>query len=369
MSLREQIWRITGPFFRLAGRILGPSVYEGGLPIGIFSESTCITAGTIKGVIVFDRQKLPLIPPDSEIVAAGLQQHEFGTWQCLWTQRDDAFLAGPSLPHTDSHGRICLEATYNVHSWNDPVWRRKGPATVRNLSGDYTSIISRWNMGGNYYHWFLDGLTRLIHLDSFPPCCRILIPRSLPPYARRSLELLGLADRVEESAEEDLRIEHYWFAGPTMLSGCPDPAGVKWLREHLVTHSETDGARWIYVERNAATRGCTNAIEVREWFSARGWEVVDPGTMTLDEQIDMFSKATAVAGIHGAAMTNLLWMPPCGKVIELMPSKRRNGCYAALALVVGLEHQSVVIPSDRRGNIHVSIQHLESFAQWAENSH
>lgn len=302
--------------------------------------------------------KLPKIPIDSELRAAHLHQADYGDWVTLWSRRDDAFLAGPSLAHIDSSRRVCLEAIYGPHSWSDPVWRRRNSPPVRELAGNYTSVVSRWNQGTNFYHWFLDGLTRLVHLRDFPEDCQILIPRNPPSFAKRSIELLGLADRVVETAGEDLRIERYWFAGPTMLSGCPDPLGTDWLLTKLLPQIASPPRRLLYVERNSLTRNLTNAREVRNWFIDRGWDVVEPGAMPLDEQIRLFGEARAVAGPHGAAMTNLLWAAPGTRILEFMPSRRRNGCYAGISLVRGHHHQSLVCKSDLQGTMGVPLDQL-----------
>ena len=100
---------------------------------------------------------------------------------------------------------------------------------------------------------------RLVHLESFPPGCRILIPRNPPAFALRSIELLGLSDRVVQTGNEDLEIERYWFAGSTMLSGCPDPSGVRWLRGKLLPEPQREAHRKIYIERSAHTRKLGNA--------------------------------------------------------------------------------------------------------------
>jgi capsular polysaccharide biosynthesis protein len=366
MRFIHKVRRLTTPFHRLVSRWFGLSVFAGGVPRGIFKEVEAIHNQTVVGAVVLDGQALAALPHHSEIRAAGLKQDEYSQWRGVWTRRENCFLAAPSLAHLDTSGRVCLEAIYGPHGITDPVWRRKRPYPLRRLSGDFTSIISRWNMGDNYFHWFMDGLTRLSHLERFPASCRILVPRGLPPYAKRSLEILGLEDRLEETAGEDLQIERYWFAGPTMISGCPDPAGVVWLRKNLGQQPSTRPNKLLYLDRNAATRNCTNAAELRKYFAQRGWTVVDAGTMSLDEQMQLFSEARGIVSVHGAALTNLLWMPSEGRVLELMPSKRRNGCYAGLAMAAGLQHQDWVLNSDRQGRMHVPLHALEPRLLWVE---
>lgn len=361
MRLSQRISKKTFPLRWRLNKFLRPRICMGGPPSGIFSEKEMLLTGIVEGNIVRTQPVALDIPDQSEIVDAGLSQHQYRNWQSLWSRRDDTFLASPSLTHVDDEGRVCLEALYGPQAWADPVWKRNGKQHVRKLEGDVTSIVSRWNDGTNYFHWFLDGLSRLIHLESFPSDCQILVPPNLPSFAQRSIELLGLTNRTIHTKEEDLRIERYWFAGPSMISGCPDPVGVSWLRRQFLKTPKTKAHRLLYFERNAPTRTLKNSKEVRSFFKIHGWEILDPGALTLDEQIAIMQQARAVVSVHGAALTNLLWAPEGTHVLELMPSRRRNGCYAGISLAAKHIHQALVYPSNREGEMTAI---LPPIAQW-----
>lgn len=361
----HQLWKWLQPVHRAVMAGFGPPVSHGGPPSGCFSEAAEIAAGRVKGGHHSTLQPL-VLPSDSEVIQAGLGQGDHSNWRAVWSHRSDTLLLGPSLVHVDAQGRACTEAMYGPHAWMDPVWRRHRRCNQVALHGPHTSIISRWNQGDSYYHWLLDGLTRLIHLDRFPSDTRIIIPANLPDFAARSIEWLGLSDRIVPTTEGDLRVEDYWFAGPTMLSGCPDPLGVSWLRKQFLGTLCEPGTELIYIDRRQKRRGCSNAEALADRFRERGWLVVDPGELKFSEQVALFSKAKAVAGIHGAGMTNLLWMPAGGKVLEIMPSRRRNGCYAGIATCIELSHRSWVVTSDHLANISVPLSELDAWSSWAE---
>jgi hypothetical protein len=356
----HRFWKIAKPFYLRVMRHFTPTVHDGGPPTGCFSEALAIENRLVTGERLQSKFSLKLAA-DSEVYKAGIGQGDHTDWPVVWSRRSDASLLGPSMVHVDPKGRACTEAMYGPHAWTDPAWRRIRKRKAVILSGPHTSIISRWNTGDNYYHWFMDGLTRLWHLDHFPADIRIITPSDLPEFAIRSIELLGLSDRIVPINDCDLRIEDYWFAGPTMLSGCPDPLGVSWLRNKFISHQAIPGTDLIYVDRGQHRRKCKNGDNVANWFKSRGWLVVNPGEMTLDQQISTFGRAKIVAGIHGAGLTNILWIPAGGHVFEIMPSKRRNGCYAGLAACVGASHKSLVVKSDRRANINVSLSSLEDW--------
>jgi hypothetical protein len=360
------IWKVVRPIHLRAMRFFGPSVFEGGPPAGYFNEVDAIDKGLVKGGYAMSGCSLGF-NADSEVIQANLGQDAHHAWPVVWSHRTDTLLIGPSMVHVDTEGNACKEAMYGPHAWTDPVWKRHRRRAPIALSGPCTSITSRWNHGDNYFHWFLDGLTRLYHLDRFPSNTCIITPEHLPEFALRSIELLGLSKKIIPTRDCDLLLEDYWFAGPTMLSGCPDMTGVQWIRKKFLPIIRPPAQDFIYIDRGQRRRTCENSSALANWFRDRGWMVLDPAELSLDQQIETFSKAKAVAGIHGAGLTNLLWMPSGGKVLEIMPSKRRNGCYAGIAACIGLSHRAWILPSDRLGKLNVPIAELPKWITWMES--
>ena len=357
---QRMVQRLGFPWVRRWRSWRGPGPEAGGVPRGIFHESREIRQGRVEGAVVADGQELPEIPKGSEIIACGLRQADFGDWPVLWSRRKSVRLSGPSLVPVDAAGRACFEAMFGPQAFGDPVWQpgRSGPA--RELAGHWTSLVSRWTVGGNYYHWLTDGLTRLLHLPAFPPDTGILVPAGLPAFARDSLQQLGLGERVREIEGDHWVVENHWFAGPGAPSGCVNPLGVRWLRQSFLPGTaEGKGHRRIFVSRRGTTRDLTNWAEVERVLSAEGWEVMDPGKLSFREQIETFRQARIVAGIHGAGMSNLLWAPAGTRVIELMPDTFRNGCYEAISRVIGHRHEVLLCPADKRGSFGLEAAVLE----------
>jgi hypothetical protein len=64
--------------------------------------------------------------------------------------------------------------------------------------------------------------------------------------------------------------------------------------------------------------------ELEDFFAQNGYEIVNPGSYSFEEQLEMFSSATHVAGISGAAFINTIFCKPGTKVIILNTSSRYN---------------------------------------------
>jgi len=67
----------------------------------------------------------------------------------------------------------------------------------------------------------------------------------------------------------------------------------------------------LYVTRGVVQgRRLRNDAAVADLFRERGFEVVDPGSMSWTEQAALFRRAARVAGVHGAALTNVIYRWP-----------------------------------------------------------
>lgn len=91
--------------------------------------------------------------------------------------------------------------------------------------------------------------------------------------------------------------------------------------ERVTRHSKkTQCGKALYVSRrNITNRKMVNEPEIEMIFESYGFETVHPEEMTFDEQVNMFSSASRVAGPLGAALTNILFSPPDAEIYLLDP--------------------------------------------------
>jgi hypothetical protein len=77
-------------------------------------------------------------------------------------------------------------------------------------------------------------------------------------------------------------------------------------------------------------------------------QVFDSDGMSIRDQVLLFSRAVAVIGAHGAGLTNAIFAPRGGAVLELMPEILQrasvNMIFWHLAVSVGHEHATYIAP-------------------------
>jgi capsular polysaccharide biosynthesis protein len=342
-------------FFRLSI----PAAWDFGPPKGWFSLADKLRRGEVEGRIILERQPEPKTPAQSLRVLARLGQDQQSHWPIFWTRQHDAQLIGRTLLFQDARRRVAVESGFGPGSIQDDAGYQqfRRPPPLR-LEGPWTSVVSRWSE--TFCHWFLDTLSRLALLQEFPADTRIIVPANLASYQRETIALLGLEQRVRPTSEQHLRIENYYFASPTNMTGLFDPFGATFLRETLRPKADRSflGPRRFFLHRRGAARGIVNETEVLDVFRERGWEVVDTQGMHMAHQIQLFARAEHICALHGAGLTNLLWCEPGCRVLELVASTYMNGVYEGLSEALGLNYQFMLCPGDAEFKAHVDIGEL-----------
>jgi len=199
----------------------------------------------------------------------------------------------------------------------------------------------------NYYHFLTDVLPRLevlrragVEPDNY------LVNRKTP-FQREILDQIGIG---EAKVLQSVDMPHL-RADQLVVPSLPDshlrtpPWIVPWLREHLLPTGLATPHRRLYVTRGSRrnTRRVKNENEVLEALRPLGFRVVDPGALSVKEQVRQFAEAEIVVGAHGAGLTNIVFCSPDTTVVEMFPPDYVNVCYWKLASAVeGLKYRYLV---------------------------
>ena len=117
---------------------------------------------------------------------------------------------------------------------------------------------------------------------------------------------------------------------PTFLApGGHSQRQIDWLREKLFTayriEQKTSGTRRLYVSRgDVGTRNILNEEEILDFLRYYNFEVVVPGELSLEDQIELFNDAEIICGPGGSGMTNHIFAPMRTSLIEIQPNTYIN---------------------------------------------
>lgn len=319
---------------------------------GTFSAYEALQKGHLKGQIIQERQAPGKCPPGSMTEKAAFQQHDHQPWPVFWTRADDAHLIGNMFHWRNPRDELCLEAVYQhprrLKLREDTFTAQTLLPKIERLEGAWTSIASNWNDGKNYYHWLLDGLTRLAVRDHFPEDTKIIIPENTSPYVTETIHLLGLTKTVFSPKSRAVAPEKFYFSAPTAMTGVYNPLGYDWLRKSFAKYlAPQNSGNPIFLTRRGNARIPANLHALENLFTSKGFEILDCGSLKVQEQIHKVSAAPAIAGLHGAAMTNILWAAKGTPVLELFQPNYLNGCYEQIAFHGELDYTATVITTDK----------------------
>jgi capsular polysaccharide biosynthesis protein len=241
-----------------------------------------------------------------------------------------------------------------------PIFLRPLLPPVHRVTGSVGVLTTRGV--DNYYHFLTDVLPRLAVLEQAHMVPDRYLVNRRTRFQRDLLDLVGIGpDRVIASVE----VPHL-RADELLVGSLPDshlrtpPWIVEWLRARLLPEASAPPRRRLYVTRGDRphTRRVDNEREVLDVLEPLGFDVVDPGVLSVAEQVSSFAQAEMVVGPHGAGLTNIAFCPSGATVIELFPPDYVNPCYWNLAAQVdGLRYRYLVgdgRPQARRRMLGVS---------------
>lgn len=211
------------------------------------------------------------------------------------------------------------------------------------FKGITASCVDHW--ASNYYHWVAHTIPILHVLSQTGTPVRLVLPEHMHPWQFETLELFGLTSAAHIRLQQGRQYAFKTLDYITFVNGSTDFAVSDVSRDAYARLRQTADAttkparRRLYIERgSSANRHVPNEAELAEGLEKLGFERVHPETLSLTEQIRLFSDAGMVMGMLGAGMANIAWCQPGTFVYELVPSHHINPCFAAMATQGGLTY-------------------------------
>ena len=211
-------------------------------------------------------------------------------------------------------------------------------------------ILDQFSTGG-YYHWLTEILPRLwvaneiqkvplqiplylpeYFLEKWPFAHELLAPfgREYKPFKPSTLLLVSQMHYISQSG------------GPLVFQPVPLKAVRALLLDYYAdTNQKPNDRNKVYISRSKGyKRTLINDSSVIPLMEERGYKVVFCEELSIPEQINIFIKANIIVSIHGAGLTNMLFMNPGSKVLEIRNglNDHMNNCFLALADTLGHDY-------------------------------
>ncbi len=221
-----------------------------------------------------------------------------------------------------------------------------------------------------FWHWITDSLPKVVLAEATGYTGVYLIPpRVMTPWARVSLELLGINSyRIEEHTTNIVLADYLYiptyFAGFHAHKNFPLLEKLRQYYRDVISDSPlTSSPKRIFIPRKptATFRRITNFSEVQGLLSKFRFETIFFEDFTFTDQLRIASRANAVVAPHGSGMTHTLFMEEASLVVELFPFQKRDSCncYEVLMPISKHRYRSVETQVDSASDIEVDTDILE----------
>jgi hypothetical protein len=185
---------------------------------------------------------------------------------------------------------------------------------ARSLRGTYVLLAGPGHRV--YGHWLVDVLPKVYLLDALGHelgGLNILLPQTTPRFAMDWLNLIGIGpDRIVFHDPRRCRLDVEHLLVPTGYRNInrfsPSFAdAASFLLRRVEGHSRPSrpqhgGARVFLSRGEAGSRRCSNRRVVERMAEQAGFAVIQPETLPLREQIDLFVGAREIVGEYGSAL-------------------------------------------------------------------
>lgn len=272
------------------------------------------------------------------------------------------------LPSTSHHRLGPVTASgLSVFDWANPLqsitlsypWGKRTEAILRSLNRSRPALFrsrqtldqgvwisDQWSR--NYFHWITDALPRVGLARQLGVSAPLVIPEFVAQRAHviESLNWLGenwlLADEGRH-----LKVAKLHMFSPLAPTGNPDPYLIDRLRDTLLAPLRSESSRanedktsaperiWVSRQKTRRRR-ISNEGQIRDLIEKNGFLIVYPEDLNFAEQVELFSSAKVIAGLHGAGLTNMVFMEEGSTVCEVRRfGDFHNNSFFALADAAG----------------------------------
>jgi Glycosyltransferase 61 len=201
-------------------------------------------------------------------------------------------------------------------------------------------ITDYWSNG--YFHWLADALARLYVVRDRLDALLLLLPAGYErlDYVTSSLDAFGVK-KLFIGPGDVLECRSLLMPTHTAPSGHYNEAIIRGVRNVLLrAYGDSDRGEKIYISRRHATkRRIANEDEVSQVLSRFGFQTIYAEELSFAQQVKISSRARCLVSNHGAGLTNMLFMPENGSVLELRhQTDSVNNCYFTLASALNLNY-------------------------------
>jgi capsular polysaccharide biosynthesis protein len=195
----------------------------------------------------------------------------------------------------------------------------------------------------NYAHWVADTLPIINYYAKSLMCEGVIlvVPFNIPKFFQEALQLLNIPESsIFRIQRRRVKFSRLYVASLVSLWGLPtfvhDTA--REISEKLWPDASITKRR-IYLSRADATRRLLlNESELYAYLTQNDIEIVEASKLSFTEQVKLMAQCEIVVGVHGAAMSNIIFCTSGTSVLEIFPEYCVAPIFRSFAARAGLRY-------------------------------
>lgn len=231
------------------------------------------------------------------------------------------------------------------------------PASNRNCT---VSILVD-PFGDNYFHWFTEVLPKLFFLKDAYPKITVLLPQECnKEFQMETLRRVGV--KVIHMKKDGIFLRRSIISSPfSEYSGYFQAIFAQPILSLFKDVKPKDSLvpRRLYISRKLAPRRkIINEHSILPILTQQGFEVVYPERLSFLESISLYKSASVIVSLHGAALTNMIFLCRQASILELRLEKIVvDKCYFIMANALGIKYyyQNCKSIEDNKAHIEANI--------------
>ena len=184
----------------------------------------------------------------------------------------------------------------------------------------------------NYFHWITEALPRLVLAKENKVNGTVLIPYSWKNHSfiKESLKMFNV-EYEYYNTEIISYFSNLISPKPLATTGNANPKYIKLVKNVLKKHSSENLRFWIIRSQNQS-RYISNNKELIDLLKKYNIATIKSEELDFVDEMNLFSKASFIGGLHGAGLTNMVLMDEGSSVLEVKTiSTEESNAFFALA--------------------------------------
>lgn len=233
----------------------------------------------------------------------------------------------------------------------------------KNIKFNCIIVHNRNSIG--YFHWLIDTLPKIIYAKKKYKNFTIILPEELKKdFILKSLKKFNIKIFFLKK-KYNYSFKKLIYIGNLYPSGNPRKTIINDMKN--LVNSQSNGKNRVYISRNRSNRRkITNEKDLINILKKYKFKILYSEKIPFENQIKIFSNTKYMLGLHGAGLSNLIWMKKKSYLIEIKPEMDLYlNCYFNLASLLNLNYHYLVCKkksifvSSKNSNYEVDLNKLK----------